>query len=292
MTEFINNGFNVLVTTTIIENGVDVSNANTILINNAHEFGLSDLHQMRGRVGRSNTESYCYLIAPNSKILTDISNKRINSMMKYSDLGSGLKIALRDLDIRGAGNLLGADQSGFVNEIGFEMYQRILNDAINELKKERLNEENLINYKECQFESDIEMYIPKKYIFNDHERLKTYRMLNSLNDEIDIKKYISEIEDRFGKKPDELSNFIVGLKVKNLGKKLFAEKIRLRNNNLSIFWSDDQNTKTEKILNFVALNIDKTQIKQKGKFLILTIRKIYDLKSSLECLKSIFEFNS
>ena len=171
MTEFINNGFNVLVTTTIIENGVDVSNANTILINNAHEFGLSDLHQMRGRVGRSNTESYCYLIAPNSKILTDISNKRINSMMKYSDLGSGLKIALRDLDIRGAGNLLGADQSGFVNEIGFEMYQRILNDAINELKKERLNEEKLINYKECQFESDIEMYIPK-YIFNDHERLK------------------------------------------------------------------------------------------------------------------------
>ena len=140
---------------------------------------------MRGRVGRSNTESYCYLIAPNSKILTDISNKRINSMMKYSDLGSGLKIALRDLDIRGAGNLLGADQSGFVNEIGFEMYQRILNDAINELKKERLNEENLINYKECQFESDIEMYIPKKYIFNDHERLKTYRMLNSLNDEIE-----------------------------------------------------------------------------------------------------------
>jgi len=188
--------------------------------------------------------------------------------------------------------LLGADQSGFVNEIGFEMYQRILNDAINELKKERLNEENLFNYKECQFESDIEMYIPKKYIFNDHERLKTYRMLNSLNDEIDIKKYISEIEDRFGKRPDELSNFIVGLKVKNLGKKLFAEKIRLRNNNLSIFWSDDQNTKTEKILNFVALNIDKTQIKQKGKFLILTIRKIYDLKSSLECLNSIFEFNS
>ena len=292
LTEFINNGFNVLVTTTIIENGVDVSNANTILINNAHEFGLSDLHQMRGRVGRSNTESYCYLIAPNSKILTDISNKRINSMMKYSDLGSGLKIALRDLDIRGAGILLGADQSGFVNEIGFEMYQRILNDAINELKKERLNEENLINYKECQFESDIEMYIPKKYIFNDHERLKTYRMLNSLNDEIDIKKYISEIEDRFGKKPDELSNFIVGLKVKNLGKKLFAEKIRLRNNNLSIFWSDDQNTKTDKILNFVALNIVKTQIKQKGKFLILTIRKIYDLKSSLECLNSIFEFNS
>ena len=247
---------------------------------------------MRGRVGRSNTESYCYLIAPNSKILTDISNKRINSMMKYSDLGSGLNIALRDLDIRGAGNLLGADQSGFVNEIGFEMYQRILNDAVNELKKERLNEENLINYKECQFESDIEMYIPKKYIFNDQERLKTYRMLNSLNDEIDIKKYISEIEDRFGKKPDELSNFVVGLKVKNLGKKLFAEKIRLRNNNLSIFWSDDQNTKTDKILNFVALNIDKTQIKQKGKFLILTIRKIYDLKSSLKCLNSIFEFNS
>ena len=226
------------------------------------------------------------------KILTDISNKRINSMMKYSDLGSGLKIALRDLDIRGAGNLLGADQSGFVNEIGFEMYQRILNDAINELKKERLNEENLINYKECQFESDIEMYIPKKYIFNDLERLKTYRILNSLNDEIDIKKYISEIEDRFGKKPDELSNFIVGLKVKNLGKKLFAEKIRLRNNNLSIFWSDDQNTKTEKILNFVALNIDKTQIKQKRQISNLTIRKIYDLKSSLECLKSIFEFNS
>ena len=247
---------------------------------------------MRGRVGRSNTESYCYLIAPNSKILTDISNKRINSMMKYSDLGSGLNIALRDLDIRGAGNLLGADQSGFVNEIGFEMYQRILNDAINELKKERLNEENLINYKECQFESDIEMYIPKRYIYNDHERLKTYRMLNSLNDEIDIKRYISEIEDRFGKKPDELSNFVVGLKVKNLGKKLFAEKIRLRNNILSIFWSDDQNTKTDKILNFVALNIDKTQIKQKGKFLIPSIREIYDLKSSLKCLNSIFEFNS
>jgi len=195
MMAFVDGEYDVLVATTIIESGLDISNANTIIINNANHFGLSDLHQMRGRVGRSNKKAFCYLLAPPMHELTPEARKRLTAIEQYSDLGSGFQIAMRDLDIRGAGNLLGAEQSGFISEIGFDMYQKILQEAIEELKEsdfkelyaEELEKKDFV--KDCQLETDLEILIPDEYISNIAERLTIYREMDELEDEVQIELY-------------------------------------------------------------------------------------------------------
>ncbi len=208
MVDFIEGDYDVLVATTIIESGLDISNVNTIIINDAHHYGLSDLHQLRGRVGRSNKKAFCYLLAPPMSSLTDEARKRLRAIEEFSDLGSGFSIAMRDLDIRGAGNILGAEQSGFISEIGFEMYQKILDEAIMEVKeqdfKEVFQEELPKEFvKECQIETDLEIMIPDNYITNITERLSLYKELDSLGSEYELLKFKGKLEDRFGRVPEQ-----------------------------------------------------------------------------------------
>jgi transcription-repair coupling factor (superfamily II helicase) len=200
----------VLVSTAIIEAGLDISNANTIIINNAHMFGLSDLHQLRGRVGRSNKKAFCYLLAPPLELLTPEARRRMKAIEEFSELGSGFSIAMQDLDIRGAGNILGAEQSGFISEIGYETYQRILDEAIEELKESDFHELFSSPQAEartdkwagssidCQVESDLEVLIPDSYVSNTAERIKLYRELDAIKIPQELDRFSSELRDRFG----------------------------------------------------------------------------------------------
>ena len=211
MSIFVEGEYDVLVATTIIEAGLDISNANTIIINNAHMFGLSDTHQMRGRVGRSNKKAFCYLLVPSISAMTDDAKKRLSAIEEFSELGSGFNVAMRDLDIRGAGNLLGGEQSGFIAEIGFEMYHKILDEAIQELKLDEFSglfTEEVAKIREtsanCTVETDEEMLIPDYYIRNNAERLALYSELSGLKAEEELKKFLSRLKDRFGTLPPQV----------------------------------------------------------------------------------------
>ena len=214
MLAFINGAFDVLVSTTIVESGLDVPNANTIFINNANNFGLSDLHQMRGRVGRSNKKAFCYFITPEYSAMTDDARKRITALEQFTDLGSGFNIAMKDLEIRGAGDLLGGEQSGFINEIGFETYQKILNEAIEELKENEFKdlynekEEDKVYVKDVTIDSDFELLFPDDYVNNIAERLSLYTKLNELKTESELQKFESELIDRFGELPKQVSDLL------------------------------------------------------------------------------------
>lgn len=208
--EFMNFDYDVLVSTTIVENGVDIPNANTIIIEGAHNFGLSDLHQMRGRVGRSNKKAYCYLLTPPLSSLPDDSRRRLEAIEGFSDLGSGFSIALQDLDIRGAGNLLGAEQSGFIADLGYETYQKVLNEAVNELKTQEfstLYQEEITQSKDgegsffvddCTVESDMPMFYPETYVPGSSERIMLYRELDAITDDDALARYRAHLIDRFG----------------------------------------------------------------------------------------------
>ena len=234
MLDFINHEFDVLVATTIIESGLDITNANTILINQAHLFGLSDLHQMRGRVGRSNKKAFCYLLAPPVSVLTNEARKRLKAIEEFADLGSGFSIAMRDLDIRGAGNLLGGEQSGFISEIGFEMYMKILDEAIMELKNENEEIRNSTSagshqftsshtseyVLDCQIDTDMEILIPDEYITNIGERLALYKELDDIEKEEDLLKYETNLRDRFGAVPKQVKELINTIRLRWLAKEI------------------------------------------------------------------------
>ncbi|MEX0635727.1 MAG: helicase-related protein, partial [Ferruginibacter sp.] len=206
--DFMDKKYDVLICTNIVESGVDIPNVNTIIVNNAHQFGLSDLHQLRGRVGRSNKKAFCYLLAPPMSTLPPDSRKRLSTLEQYSDLGSGFQIAMRDLDIRGAGNMLGGEQSGFIAEIGFEMYQKILDEAIKELKrkefrdlfKEEIHQQDDF-VKDCSIDTDLEILIPDSYVESITERLSLYARLDNCETEDALIKFHKELEDRFGRVP-------------------------------------------------------------------------------------------
>jgi len=215
----------VLIATTIIESGLDIPNVNTIIINDAHHYGLSDLHQLRGRVGRSNKKAFCYLLAPPLSVLTDEARKRLRTIEEFSDLGSGFSIAMRDLDIRGAGNILGGEQSGFISEIGFEMYQKILDEAILELKeqdfREFYSEEHPAEFiRDCQIETDFEVLIPDHYITNITERLSLYKELDSVETEENLAKFRERMIDRFGPLPDQTESLIHTIRLRWIAKKI------------------------------------------------------------------------
>ena len=207
--DFIEGETDVLLATTIIESGLDISNANTMIINNAHYFGLSDLHQMRGRVGRSNKKAFCYLLAPPVTVLTPEARQRLKAIEEHSDLGSGFQVAMKDLDIRGAGNLLGGEQSGFISEIGFEMYHKILDEAIQELKDSDFKDvfpkdENAAFVQDCQIDTDLEMRIPETYVENIAERLSLYKELDEIATEEKLQDFEKNLKDRFGDVPHQV----------------------------------------------------------------------------------------
>jgi len=240
MVKFIDGEYDVLVSTNIIESGLDIPNANTIIINQAHMFGLSDLHQMRGRVGRSNKKAFCYLLTPPASLLTADSRKRLASLEEFSDLGDGFKVAMRDLDIRGAGNLLGAEQSGYINDLGFETYHKILDDAIQELKETdfkdlfagELAEKAKLIVQDCIIETDLEILIPETYVNNTSERLQLYARLDNIKNEEQLDKFITELRDRFGDLPDAVQELVNSVRLRWLGEKVGFEKLALKGSKL------------------------------------------------------------
>ena len=236
MMGFINGEYDVLLATTIIESGIDISNANTIIINNAHNFGISDLHQLRGRVGRSNKKGFCYLVAPHASMLTNEARKRLEALVQFSDLGSGFNIAMKDLDIRGAGNMLGGEQSGFIADIGFEMYQRILNEAIDELRetefkelfKDRKNDSLTHFVKDCILETDLEVRIPDDYVNNVSERLSLYQHMDNIKSKDELEAFVKELTDRFGPIPAPADELILSFRLRWLAQDLGIEKLVLK----------------------------------------------------------------
>lgn len=245
--DFANYDYDVLISTTIIENGIDISNANTIIINNAHTFGLSDLHQMRGRVGRSNKKAFCYLLAPPLSALPQESRRRLQAVENFSDLGSGIHLAMQDLDIRGAGNLLGAEQSGFISDLGYETYQKILNEAVKELRNDEFKElyeqemaqgdqvDGTDFVDECQLESDLQIFFSEEYVPTSAERMLLYRELDGLETDEQIAQFCKRMEDRFGPIPPEGMALIDVVRLRRWGKYFGAERIVLKNKRMRLF---------------------------------------------------------
>ncbi|MEZ4840256.1 MAG: transcription-repair coupling factor [Flavobacteriaceae bacterium] len=304
MLAFMNNEFDVLVSTTIVESGLDVPNANTIFINNANNFGLSDLHQMRGRVGRSNKKAFCYFITPPYHMMTDDARKRIQALEVFSDLGSGFNIAMKDLEIRGAGDLLGGEQSGFINDIGFETYQKILNEAIEELKENEFKElykgtsEKPKDYvKEVQIDTDFEILFPDDYISIISERLSLYKELSDIENEEQLQSFEKNVVDRFGELPEQAQDLLNSVRVKWLAKAIGFERLILKKGKMIGYFVSDQQSdyyQTEaftNVLQFVQLNPTLGQMKEKetkqGLRLLLTFDKITSIDKALSVLQKI-----
>ena len=298
MVDFIEGDYDVLVATTIIESGLDISNVNTIIINDAHHYGLSDLHQLRGRVGRSNKKAFCYLLAPPMSLLTEEARKRLRAIEEFSDLGSGFNIAMRDLDIRGAGNILGAEQSGFISEIGFDMYQKILDEAILELKeqdfKEIFHEELSKDFvKDCQIETDLEILIPDDYITNITERLSLYKELDSLGTEYDLVKFKGKLEDRFGHVPEQTLALLDTIRLRRLAQKIGFEKLILRNNRLACYFISNedspyfQSPQFTAILEYIKTSPANCRMKEDKNRLMLIFRETGKVRHALDALSQI-----
>ncbi len=299
--EFIDRKYDVLVCTNIIETGLDIPNANTIIINNAHHFGMSDLHQLRGRVGRSNRKAYCYLFCPPMSTLTSDARKRLKTIEEFSDLGSGFDIAMKDLDIRGAGNLLGGEQSGFIADIGFETYQKILDEAIQELKetkfkdlfKEELAKERTY-VRDVVIEADIEMLIPDTYVKNTQERLSLYKELDSLENEEQIEDYMRKLTDRFGKIPHQVKELFNGLRLRWLCKALGFERMIVKGNKLRCYFISNpqsafyETQRFNNIMQFVNKKVDRTLgFKQSAKHFFLVKEGIKNLRQAEKLLSEI-----
>ncbi|MDG1714286.1 transcription-repair coupling factor [Lacinutrix sp.] len=303
MLSFMEGAFDVLVSTTIIESGLDVPNANTIFINNANNFGLSDLHQMRGRVGRSNKKAFCYFITPEYSAMTADARKRIQALEQFTALGSGFNIAMKDLEIRGAGDLLGGEQSGFINEIGFDTYQKILNEAIEELKenefKELYNEDHETKeyVKDMTIDSDFELLFPDDYVNNIAERLNLYTQLNNFKTEDELTKFETELIDRFGELPVPVVDLLNSVRLKWVATKLGIEKVIMKKGKLVGYFINDQQSNFyqsanfTKILKYIQHNPSPGKMKEKqtrnGLRLLLTFENIKTVEQALAALKPI-----
>lgn len=312
MVDFIEGQLDVLVATTIIESGLDISNANTIIVNDAHMFGLSDLHQMRGRVGRSNKKAFCYLFTPPPFMLTSEAQRRLKAIEEFSDLGSGFHIALRDLDIRGAGNLLGGEQSGFISDIGFDMYQKILDEAIRELKEtefrdlfkeeEEKREQQRgdkhakqigVYVRDTQIDTDMEILIPDEYVGNITERLSLYRQLDDSQSEDDLSRFEAMLRDRFGPVPENVLELIDTVRLRWLGMDIGLERIVLKNGRMTGYFISSQESayyQSEtftRVLKFVQSNPRSVKMKEANKKLTLTFENISSIKDAMAVLEPV-----
>ncbi|MFS4466615.1 transcription-repair coupling factor [Maribacter sp. 2210JD10-5] len=305
MLNFIDGSFDVLVSTTIVESGLDVTNANTIFINNANNFGLSDLHQMRGRVGRSNKKAFCYFITPPYESMTTDARKRIEALEQFTELGSGFNIAMKDLEIRGAGDLLGGEQSGFINEIGFETYQKILSEAIEELKENEFKElyeevegkTDKVFVKETQIDSDFELLFPDDYINNITERLTLYTDLNQCKNEEELQQFEAKLVDRFGELPTPAVDLFNSVRIKWIANGIGLEKVIMKKGKLIGYFIADQQSDFyqspafTKVLQFVQKNPGKCKMKEKntrnGLRLLLTFENITSVEKALKALQPL-----
>ena len=304
---FMNYDYDVLLSTTIVENGIDISNANTMIINDAHRFGLSDLHQMRGRVGRSNRKAFCYLLAPPKSSLTPEARRRLEALENFSELGSGFNLAMQDLDIRGAGNLLGAEQSGFMEDLGYETYQKILNQAVTELKNdefqdiyaEQMAQGNDISGEEfvedCAIESDLEMYFPDNYVPGSSERMLLYRELDNINDDNGLEAYRQRLIDRFGEIPHEGLELMQVVPLRRLGKRLGCEKISLKQGKMNMQFVANpesayyQSRTFSAVINYVGNHPRRCDFKQVGTRRLLTISEIPTVETAVSVLREMLK---
>lgn len=300
MQKFIEGKFDVLVATTIIESGLDISNANTMIINHAHQFGLSDLHQMRGRVGRSNKKAFCYLLSPPMSTLSAEARKRLSAIEEFSDLGSGFNVAMRDLDIRGAGNLLGAEQSGFIAEIGYEMYHKILDEAVQELKEDEFSEvfqdekpRPFITF--TQIETDQELLIPDEYVSSITERYNLYAAISKLENETELEQFRKQLTDRFGPLPQQVEELMRTIRLQWLGKDLGFERMVLKQGLLKCYFISNQSSayyetaKFRSILNYVKANPLKFKLKEHRSHLILSISSVFSIHQAWKILEGMTE---
>ncbi|MBL7952556.1 MAG: transcription-repair coupling factor [Flavobacteriales bacterium] len=308
MMDFIEGNTDVLVCTTIVENGLDIPNANTIIVNEAQNFGLSDLHQLRGRVGRSNKKAYCYLLAPSMHLLPDLSRKRLQAIEQFSDLGSGIHIAMKDLDIRGAGDLLGAEQSGFINDIGFETYHKILEEAVRELKDQHFKDlfedaqegshalargSRRDQSDDCIIETDLTMLIPNSYVSETAERLALYRKLDDIKDEKELQKFTTDITDRFGPIPGQVTELLEGIRLRWLGQRMGLEKMVLKKGTLigtfiadqkhGFFESDGFNA----VLRAVQAQPRRFKVYEKAGTLRISVQDVKNIHAAKEAMESV-----
>jgi transcription-repair coupling factor (superfamily II helicase) len=300
--DFIDKKYDVLVCTNIVESGVDIPNVNTIIVNNAHHFGLSDLHQLRGRVGRSNKKAFCYLLAPPMSTLPTDSRKRLQTLEQFSDLGSGFQIAMRDLDIRGAGNLLGGEQTGFMAEIGFEMYQKILEEAIRELKrnsfqdlfKEEISKQDDF-VSDCTIDTDLEILLPDSYVESITERLSLYTRLDSCENEAQLMEFHAEMVDRFGPIPDKVEDLFTTVRCRWMGVELGFEKMTLKEDTLRCYFINRPDSPYfesqlfKKVLAYLQTGTNKARLKQTGRMFLLIVDNVKDMEAMQRFLKHMHE---
>ena len=303
MLAFMNGEFDVLVSTTIVESGLDVTNANTIFIHNANNFGLSDLHQMRGRVGRSNKKAFCYFITPPYKVMTPDARKRIQALEQFTELGSGFNIAMKDLEIRGAGDLLGGEQSGFIKEIGFETYQKILTEAIEELKENEFKElydevegdKEKVFVKDTQLDTDFELLFPDDYVNNITERLNLYTQLNEVQDEEGLQNYETALIDRFGALPEQATDLLNSVRIKWIATAIGLELVILKKGKFIGYFIADQQSKFYQtqafthILQYVQKYPQKCQLKEKQTRNGLRLLLVFDGIKSVENVLKVLE---
>ena len=311
--DFSNYDYDVLLSTTIVENGIDIPNANTIIINGAHYFGLSDLHQMRGRVGRGNRKAFCYLLAPPLAALPQDARRRLEALENFSDLGSGINIAMQDLDIRGAGNLLGAEQSGFISDLGYETYQKILNEAMTELRNETPPDfadgegtpadsartslpsakSGGISWGEASLESDLEMYFPDQYVPSDSERMLLYRELDNLRDDRELEAYRSRLVDRFGPLPPQAEELLHVVPLRRLGKQLGCEKIMLKQGRMYLYFVSNANSPFYqspafgRLIDYATQNIRRCQLREQNGKRSMVIAQVPSVEEAVKVLQAV-----
>ena len=302
--DFANYDYDVLISTTIVENGIDIPNANTIIINSAHYFGLSDLHQMRGRVGRGNRKAFCYLLAPPLSALNQESRRRLEALENFSDLGSGINIAMQDLDIRGAGNMLGAEQSGFIADLGYETYQKILSQAVTELKNDEFSEiykeeiksgemtgEDFVD--DCTVESDIEMYFPDQWVPTDSERMLLYRELDNLKNDEELARYRQRLIDRFGEIPKVADELMKVVPLRRKAKQLGCERLMLKMGRMTMFFVSNPNSPYyqsqafDSILNYIATNPRRCNIRENNGKRSLVVNDVKSVGEAIVVLEDI-----
>ena len=302
---FMNYDYDVLLSTTIVENGIDISNANTIIINDAHRFGLSDLHQMRGRVGRSNKKAFCYLLAPPLASLNPDARRRLEALETFSSLGSGFSLAMQDLDIRGAGNLLGAEQSGFMEDLGYETYQKILSQAVTELKNdefqdmyqdeiaqgEQITGDDFVD--DCSIDSDLEMYFPDTYVPGSSERMLLYRELDNIENDDDLTAYRKRLEDRFGPVPHEGEELMQVVVLRRVGKRLGCEKIILRQGRMQMQFVSNpksafyQSKAFGKVINYATSNVRRCNLREKNGKRQMVVSNVTSVEEAVKILREI-----
>ncbi len=298
MLGFINGDYDVLLCTTIVESGLDIPNANTIIINDAHRYGLSDLHQLRGRVGRSNKKAFCYLLTPPLNTLTQEAQKRLRALEEFSDLGEGINIAMRDLDIRGAGNLLGAEQSGFINDIGFETYHKILDEAILELKETEFQdifekEEEKSYVADCTIETDMEVRFPSDYINSTQERVSLYSELDHTKTEEALMQFTDHLIDRFGPIPKQVNDLLNTVRLRWVAKDLGFEKIVLRHHNMTAYFVSNQASKYyetdvyQNVMQYIITHPKRTAVKEVNDKLQLVVKEVSTVTQALELLREM-----